>query len=129
MQSGWQYLLLAFAVLWGLQIAGTALQMRHLRRVLASLTERWNDGFIGTGAARARFGRGVIAILVTDRDGTVRESLVMQGRTVFAKFRAYPPLAGRSIADIKSGDVFRGKGANLATAFANCVAQIERVAA
>ena len=128
MTISWQWALLAIGLLWGVQVIGTALQMRHYRAVLASVTTRWSDGFVGTGAARARFGRGVIAILVADRDLTVREAFVMQGRTVFAKFRRLPDLVGHSVAEVRQGDIFRDGGARYAEAFAGCVAQIERAA-
>ena len=129
MQLTWQYGLLAFAVLWALQIAGTAFQMRHYQAVLAGLAGRWNDGFIGTGNAHARFGRGVIAILVVGPAGIVREALVMQGRTVLAKFHPLPELAGRSLDEVRGGAMFGRDRARLATAFGRCVEQVDRIAA
>ena len=124
----WQWALLAIGLLWGVQIFGTALQMRHYRKVLGAVTTQWNDGFVGTGAAPARFGRGVIAILVADADLQVREAFVMQGRTVFAKFRRLPDLAGHTLAELRRGDVFRRDHARYAQAFAGCIAQIEKAA-
>ena len=124
----WQWALLAIGLLWGVQAIGTALQMRHYRAVLSSVTTRWTDGFVGTGAAPARFNRGVIAILVADRDLCVREAFVMQGRTVFAKFRRLPDLAGHTLDEMRRGDLLRGEYARYAKAFAGCVAQIEHAA-
>ncbi len=129
MSVTWQWGLLAFGLLWALQVAGTAFQMRHYRKVLGAVTGRWNDGYVGTGAARGRFGRGVIAIVVTDQQRQVREAFVMQGRTVFAKFRRLPELTGRSLDEIRQGLAARRDGRRLAEAFAGCVAQIERAAA
>ena len=104
----WRTLLIAFAVLWAVQIAGTALQMRHYRRLVAELVSRWSDGSIGSGNARARFGRGVIAVLVVSPAGLVRQAFAMQGRTVWAKFKPLPSLEGSEIAAIRSGRAFDG---------------------
>ena len=129
MTFNWQYGLLILGVLWGLQVVGTILQMRHYRTVLHGVTARWRDGYVGTGAAHASLGRGVIAILVTDGDQHVREALVMQGRTVFAKFRRLPELDGCSLAQVREGVPFKGGNVRLAKAFAGCVGQIEGAAA
>ncbi|WP_288048813.1 transcriptional regulator GutM [Acidiphilium sp.] len=128
MTINWQWALLAIGLLWGVQIVGTVLQMSHYRRVLGAVTTRWQDGFVGTGAAPARFGRGIIAILVADNDLRVREAFVMQGRTVFAKFRRLPDLDGRTLAELRNGDAFRRDHARYMQAFAGCVAQIEKAA-
>jgi glucitol operon activator protein len=92
--SGLPYLLLAFGVLWATQIAGTWLQTRHYRRVLGHITRTQNDGYVGVGNARSTYGKGVILILVAERDGTVREAHAMRGRTVFARFRPASDLVG-----------------------------------
>ncbi len=123
----WKTGLLLFAVCWALQIAGTMLQMRHYRRVLGALEARWTDGFIGSGSARARFGRGAIMILVVSPAGIVRDALLMQGRTVWAKFKPMPSLVGLDIARCPEGGVFPPRDARLAQAFAQCLKQIETV--
>lgn len=125
----WKIGLLVFAVLWAAQIGGTALQMRHYRTVLGDIATRWKDGFVGTGSARARFGRGAIAILVVTPTGTVRQALAMQGRSVFAKFKPMPELTGNTVADIRSGRAFDAGHAKLAEAFRRAVDQVDRLAA
>jgi glucitol operon activator protein len=125
----WKTGLLLFALCWALQIAGTALQMRHYRRVLGALEARWTDGYIGSGSARARFGRGAIMILVVSPAGIVRDALLMQGRTVWAKFKPLPGLAGLDIATVGEGSPFPPRDARLTTAFRQCLHQIERVSA
>ncbi len=123
----WKTGLLLFAVCWALQIAGTMLQMRHYRRVLGALETRWTDGYVGSGSARARFGRGAIMILVVSPAGIVRDALVMQGRTVWAKFKPMPGLVGLDIARCQEGGVFGKRDARLGQAFAQCLKQIEKV--
>jgi glucitol operon activator protein len=124
----WEHGLLLFGLCWALQIAGTALQMRHYRKVLGGLTTRWGDGFIGSGSARARFGRGALTILVVAPSGIVREALVMQGRTVWAKFKPMPALAGIDIEAVRNGAAFTPRDARLAEAFRHSVEQIDRIA-
>ncbi len=123
----WKTGLLLFAVCWALQIAGTMLQMRHYRRVLGALETRWTDGYVGSGSARARFGRGAIMILVVSPAGIVRDALVMQGRTVWAKFKPMPALVGLDIARCQEGGIFPKRDARLGQAFAQCLKQIETV--
>ena len=83
----WQWALLALALLWGVQSLGVWFQMRHYSDVLKVVTSRYSDGFVGAGHVRGRFGKGVIVMIVVDRDLKVRRFLEMSGRTVFAKFK------------------------------------------
>lgn len=124
----WKVGLLLFAICWALQVGGTALQMRHYRKVLDGLSARWNDGFIGTGGARARFGRGAIAILVVSPAGLVRQALLMQGVTVWAKFKPVPSLVGQHIDQCRSGAAFGPRQARVALVFRQCVEQVDRIA-
>ena len=93
----WQEGLIALAVLWACQGAGTWAQMRHYRRMMSGVSERWPDGYVGAGAARATFGRGVVALVVASPDQRVREVFLMEGRSVFAKFRSFPDAVGYSL--------------------------------
>ena len=121
----WRELLLLFGLLWAAQVIGTALQMRHYRRTFARLAEAWNDGFIGAGNARSRFGRGAIVIVAVSPDDRVRRVLVMEGRTVWAKFRevALPP--DRTLASLGQAAPFVGARAALAGAVRSAIAQID----
>jgi len=123
----WQSALLVLGVLWALQSVGTYLQMRHYRRVLGDITTRWADGYVGVGVAKANFGRGVIAILVVGADERVREALVMEGRSVFAKFVSLPELAGVPAAELRAGA--RASSANRTAAFRQALEQIDRLRA
>ena len=121
----WRTLLLAFGVLWAVQIAGTALQMRHLRRFLRGLGARLSVGSIVSGNARARFGRGVIAVLVVSPSGLVRQAFAMQGRTVWATFKPLSSLEGAELGAIRSGRAFPPADQRLAEAFRRAVEQID----
>jgi glucitol operon activator protein len=125
----WRYGLLLFAVCWMVQIVGTFLQMRHYQKILAGLTTQWADGFVGSGSARSSFGRGAITILVVAPCGTVRQALVMQGRTTWAKFKPFPSLVGQDLEAIRRGTPFQPRDARLADAFRAAVDQVEKIIA
>ena len=97
----WSLLLLTLAVLWLLQILGTWYQMRHYREVLGGITREESKGYVGVGNARARFGKGVILILVVDEGGKVTKALRMRGRSVFARFNEAPELVGLNVDDLR----------------------------
>ena len=97
----WSLLLLTLAVLWLLQILGTWYQMRHYREVLGGITREGSKGYVGVGNARARFGKGVILILVVDEGGKVTKALRMRGRSVFARFNEAPELVGLNVDDLR----------------------------
>jgi glucitol operon activator protein len=121
-------LIAVFAVLWIMQIAGTAWQMRHYRRVLGRISTRWRDGFAGVGNARGRIGKGIILIVVVSADDIVREALEMRGRTVFAKFRPCAALAGASLADLRNASPLPSD-AGFSKALTQAIAQIDRLRA
>ena len=97
----WVWLVLLLGGLWGLQIVGTHIQMSHYRKVLGGITREGGKGYVGAGNAKARFGKGVILILVTDEDGVVTRALRMRGMTVFARFEEAPGLVGMSLDELR----------------------------
>jgi len=102
----WQIGLLLLGAVWLLQAIGTWLQMRHYREVMGSIHERWTDGYMGVGNARSSLGRGVILILVVGPDDTVRDLLVMEGRSVFAKFSRLDQFQGRDVGSLLENEAF-----------------------
>lgn len=94
-------LILALAILWVVQIVGTYFQMRHYRLVLGRITAEHDEGYVGVGNAKARFGKGVIMILVTDKQDTIVEALRMRGMTVFARFKEAPRLIGMRLDELR----------------------------
>ena len=121
----WQTALIALGAVWCLQIAGTWLQMRHYRRVMGGIARDWADGFVGAGNAKGTLGKGVILLLVTDSQLVVRRAFLMEGRSVFAKFRPFPAWDGRMLADLRA-DAAAAGGKGRAQALAQAIAQIER---
>ncbi len=102
--DAWVWVLLVVGALWALQIAGTHVQMSHYRGVLGGITREGGKGWVGAGNAKARFGKGVILILVTDENDVVRRALRMRGMTVFARFREAPELVGMSLDELRDGE-------------------------
>jgi glucitol operon activator protein len=98
------YLILVLALMWALQIVGTYFQMRHYREVLGRVTSEGNEGYVGVGNAKARFGKGVILILVAGEDDVVRRALRMRGMTIFARFQEAPAFVGMGLDELRSED-------------------------
>jgi glucitol operon activator protein len=123
------YLILVLALLWALQIVGTYFQMRHYREVLGRITREESEGYVGVGNAKARFGKGVILILVVDMSDTVIRALRMRGMTVFARFKEAPELVGMKIGELR--DEGREGPYEAATMLAarRAVEQIDRIKA
>ncbi|MCA1716834.1 MAG: transcriptional regulator GutM [Actinobacteria bacterium] len=95
-------LILLLAFLWLLQMVGTFFQMRHYREILGGVSREGGRGYVGVGNAKARFGKGVILILVSGEDDVVRKALRMRGATVFARFQEAPDLVGLSLEELRS---------------------------
>lgn len=122
----WQVALLLLAVVWGIQAVGTWFQMKHYREILGAVTSRWSDGYVGVGSARAALGKGVILLLVLSPDNVVRRLLVMEGRSVFAKFRPLEEYEGMSLDALKVNPSFAKGNAGRATALEQAMTQIDR---
>ena len=102
---GWiGYLILVLALVWALQIVGTYFQMRHYREVLGGITREGGEGYVGVGNAKARFGKGVILILVAGEDDVVRRALRMRGMTIFARFQEAPELVGVGLDELRNAE-------------------------
>jgi glucitol operon activator protein len=124
----WQIGLILLVVVWLLQALGTWLQMRHYRQVMAGIQERWSDGYLGVGNARASLGRGVILMLVVGPDDRIRDLLVMEGRSVLAKFKRLGEFDGCSLANLREDQGFNARRGR-AQALEQAIQQIEKAKA
>lgn len=124
----WQALLGALVIAWIVQIFGTMRQMRHYRIVLGEVNATYTNGFMGAGNSRGNFGSGVIAIVVATPDEIIRRVLVMEGRSVFAKFTPVSELEGKRLGELGDHE-FGPKGAGRRQAVMNAVEQITKVMA
>jgi len=105
----WQWALLLLAVVWGIQSFGVWLQMRHYSDVFKGITNRYSDGYVGTGVFHGRFRKGAIAIVVVSPELTVRRLLIMYGRSVFTKFARYEQFEGISLEKLRQHPAVLGE--------------------
>lgn len=99
--ANWQIGLALLVVVWALQAVGTWVQMRHYRRMMGDIARRWPDGWLGAGNARGTLSKGVIAVVVVTPDEIVRCVHLMEGRSVFAKFRQIHDFDGMRLDALK----------------------------
>ncbi|MCA1688630.1 MAG: transcriptional regulator GutM [Actinobacteria bacterium] len=125
---GWiGYLILALALVWALQIVGTYFQMRHYREVLGGITREGGEGYVGVGNAKARFGKGVILILVAGEDDVVKRALRMRGMTIFARFNDAPDFVGMGLDELRNEDREGPYDKGTMLAARRAVEQIDRI--
>ncbi|TXR47688.1 transcriptional regulator GutM [Phyllobacterium endophyticum] len=126
----WQWGLLALGILWALQSLGVWYQMRHYSDVMKGITSKYNDGFVGAGNVRGRFGKGVIVLILVTPDLVVQRFLVMSGRSVFAKFKRREEFEGISLSALRTDPVMTGLGEpNIAKAAERAIEQIDKARA
>ncbi|MDP0930016.1 transcriptional regulator GutM [Paracoccus onubensis] len=123
----WKIALLLLASVWGLQSVGMWFQMRHYRSVMGAITDKWSDGHLGAGNARGRLGKGVIAIVCVDGNAVIRKLMVMEGRSVFAKFRPMTEYEGRRLSEVKAEFAKLASQDGRARAISQAIDQLERV--
>jgi len=123
----WQWALLALALLWGFQSLGVWFQMRHYSDVMKGITSKYSDGFVGAGHIRGRFGKGVIVLIVVDRNLEVRRFLQMSGRTVFAQFSRREGFEGMRLSELQDNPAIGEGKPEVAAAATQAMEQIGRI--
>lgn len=122
----WQWGLLLLGVVWALQSLGVWLQMRHYSDVFKGISNRFEDGFVGAGNSKGRLHKGTIALIVVAPDMTVRRLMVMNGRSVFTKFKRLEQFEGVALDRIRSDPAIMGAGeAGVTEAVRRAVEQID----
>jgi glucitol operon activator protein len=125
---GWVgYLILALALVWILQIVGTYFQMRHYRDVLGGITREETEGYVGVGNAKARFGKGVILILVVGENDVVKRALSMRGMTIFVRFKEAPKFIGMGLDELRKEEHEGPYDKSVMLAARRAVEQIDRI--
>lgn len=92
-------LLLILFFLMVMQVIGTHLQVKEYRRTVHKLHELGN---LGIGSFRRRFGSGNIVIIACNSKGKITGGRIMQGMTIFTRFRELEGIVGKSIYQLKS---------------------------
>ncbi len=96
-------LFICLLVFMTIQAAGTYLQMRQYKKAVRRLHQKGN---IGIGSRRSRF-RNNIVIIACDNEGRIVGGELMEGLTIFTKFRQIPEIIGKNVFSL------RGEYANL----------------
>ncbi|MDX8481878.1 transcriptional regulator GutM [Mesorhizobium sp. VK24D] len=123
----WQWGLLLLGLVWALQSLGVWLQMRHYSDVLRGITDKYNDGFVGAGNTRGRLSKGTIVLIVVTPDLIVRRLIIMNGRSVFTKFKRHEPSEGKTLDQLRSNPLILGEGEpGVAEAVKRAIEQIDR---
>ena len=81
-----------------LQVIGTHLQVKQYRKAVSRLHLLGN---IGIGSRRSKIGAGSIVIIACKNDGKVTGGEIMQGMTIFNRFKKIENIQGRTIYDLK----------------------------
>ncbi|WNS78646.1 transcriptional regulator GutM [Domibacillus sp. DTU_2020_1001157_1_SI_ALB_TIR_016] len=95
----WGYLLAGFVIMWLLQFYLTARQMKHYQMTVRRMSNR-EGGYLGVGVEKKKLGSGTVLVLVTNEEGIVEECRVMNGVTVFAKFKNHHKFTGKHISSL-----------------------------
>lgn len=84
----WGWFIVLFAAVWLLQLWMTKAQLKNYHDTIRELSRR-SSGYLGVGIQKQKLGIGAVAILVTDETGTVVESRLMHGVTVFSRLEPF----------------------------------------
>lgn len=116
----WGWFIVLFAAVWLLQILLTKIQMKNYQETIKRLSNR-PSGYLGVGIQKQKLGIGAIAILVTDTEGRIVESQVMEGVTVFSSFQASAKFDGLLLEEARK----QLKEESLDSAFRMAIEKIE----
>ena len=89
-------------VFWVLQSAGAWVQWRHYQQSVAGNRENWKQGYLGVGKSRRKFGFGAIAMVVVSPELRVKKLQVMNGMSIFARFKDIPAYEGLTLDALES---------------------------
>ena len=76
-----------------IQALGTYVQVQQYKKAVRRLHKRGN---IGIGSKRSKLKNNIV-IIACNNEGTIVDSEIMEGLTVFTKFRKCPDIVGKNI--------------------------------
>ena len=88
------YLIILIILMWALQCIFTLFQLKYFNREYTALRKK---GFVLIGKQRSRISRGCVVLLLITRDGDILDAKVMNGYTVFTRFRSIPSVKNKNI--------------------------------
>lgn len=92
----------ALAVLWGVQVFLSTLQMRRFHKRSQQL--RRQGAHMAVGVAGNMYKRKVYVVVVVDTAGKVTAAEQLSGFTIFASLRPIPGMEGRDVWEIGRGE-------------------------
>lgn len=92
------YVVLLFCLAFLLQYALTFLQMRNFNEAYRDYRRRGYRAAIGKFAGK--FHAGAIVMFAIDKDGVICDGIIMQGVTVFARFKPFHVFDGENVGAI-----------------------------
>ena len=91
------YFVAAADVVW---VAQTILGLRQFKKFNNHIKELRKEGRVAIGRARGHFTAGVLVLFVIDSNCRILRGEIMEGRTVFAGFRAFEHFNGLTLFEI-----------------------------
>ena len=101
----WKIFLAAFV----LMIFNSLLTYKQAKNFSVSFNDVHKYGNVSVGKDKQYFVYGVIVILACDNNGLVTKGQMMNGFSVFARFKPFDDLVGKSIYEIKSEEELKVK--------------------
>ena len=80
------------------QLLGMRLQVKAYRDAVHRLHKLGN---LGIGSMRGRFGPGHLVIIVCDGAGRIVDGEIMEGMTIFSRFKKLTGIVGKTIYELK----------------------------
>lgn len=114
-------------VFWVLQTAGAWIQWRHYQKSVAGNRLNWMRGYLGVGKSRRKFGFGAVAMVVASPDLRVEKVQVMNGMSIFARFKDMPAYEGMSLETLASSVPFQEANEQVGKAIQDAIRRIEEV--
>ena len=87
-------LIILIILVWALQCVFTLFQLKYFNREYINLRKK---GFVLIGKQRSRISRGCVILLLITRDGEILDGKVMNGYTVFTRFKTLASVKNRNI--------------------------------
>ena len=87
-------LIILIIFVWALQCIFTLFQLKYFNREYINLRKK---GFVLIGKQRSRISRGCVILLLITRDGEILDGKVMNGYTVFTRFKTLAFVKNRNI--------------------------------
>ena len=87
-------LIILIIFVWAMQCIFTLFQLKYFNREYINLRKK---GFVIIGKQRSRISRGCVILLLITRDGEILDGKVMNGYTVFTRFKTLAFVKNRNI--------------------------------